>query len=141
MHYNAADLPMLSDFNILKEKLSIVAKSFVTLGLPLRHDESFIYIRDTYLLVPGTKRRLKDIAKLYKDEGFSKKELEYKDIIKMSRLLERDKESFIDYAITDAKITLKYAIEMEKLNKIVKQLGIPLTLYSIAIFHRDKLRC
>lgn len=34
--YNAADLSMLSNFEVLKEKLSIVNKSFLTLGKPLR---------------------------------------------------------------------------------------------------------
>lgn len=35
-HYNVADLSMLSDFEELKTKLSIVNNSFVSLGKPLR---------------------------------------------------------------------------------------------------------
>jgi hypothetical protein len=37
-HYNAADLPMFSDFEeIYKDKLDIVNKSFTTLKKPLTH--------------------------------------------------------------------------------------------------------
>jgi hypothetical protein len=51
----------------------------------------------------------------------------------MSKFLERDKKAFIEYAILDAKITVKHETEMEKLNKTVRKIGIPITLYSIGI--------
>jgi len=41
------------------------------------------------------------------------------------------KKAFIEYAIIDAKITVKHATEMEKFNKTVRKIGIPITLYSI----------
>jgi len=43
---------MLTDFKEIKEKLSIVAKSFVTIGKPFKLQDTFVYIRDTNLLLP-----------------------------------------------------------------------------------------
>jgi hypothetical protein len=51
-HYNAADLSMLSDFYEFKGMLSIVGKSFLTLGLPIKQQECFLYVRDTKMLAP-----------------------------------------------------------------------------------------
>jgi hypothetical protein len=131
-HFNAADLSMLSDFDEIKGKLSIVAKSFVTLGLPLRYNESFVYIRDTMLLSPGTMKSLHKLGNLYNNDGdFLKREIDKSDIVKMSNLLARDKQKFVDYAMLDVKITIKHATEMEKFNRSVKQLGVPNTLSSI----------
>lgn len=131
-HYNTADLSMLSDFNEIKEKLSIVGKSFVTLALPLRYEETFVYIRDTHLLSPGVMKSLQTLGYLYnKDGDFSKREIDKSDIVKMSNLLVRDKQKFVDYAMLDVKITIKHAIEMERFNRSVQQLGIPNTLSSI----------
>lgn len=131
-HYNTADLSMLSDFNEIKEKLSIVGKSFMTLALPLRYEETFVYIRDTRLLSPGVMKSLQALGYLYnKDGDFSKREIDKSDIVKMSNLLVRDKQKFVDYAMLDVKITIKHAIEMERFNRSVQQLGIPNTLSSI----------
>ena len=41
-HYTHADIYMLSDFEELKTKLSVVAKSIVTLGKPLRFERSYV---------------------------------------------------------------------------------------------------
>jgi hypothetical protein len=49
----------------------------------------------------------------------------------MSKFLDRDREGFIKYALRDSEITLKHSIEMEKFNRSVKQLGVPITLSSI----------
>ncbi len=51
-HYTPTDLCMLTDFKEIKEKLSIVAKSFVTIGKPLKLQDTFVYIRDTNLVLP-----------------------------------------------------------------------------------------
>jgi hypothetical protein len=130
-HYNAADLSMLSDFHELKKQLSVVNKSFVSLGKPLRFKESFVYIRDTILLAPGGKNKLRDLSKLYSDVGVEKREISNKDLNNMKDFLKRDPEKFKDYALNDAIITLKHALAMEEFNMKLFQIGIPLTLSSI----------
>jgi hypothetical protein len=132
-HYNAADLPMLSDFDEkLKNKLSIVNKSFVSLGRALKIDNTNVYFRDTILLAPTGNASLKALGKLYEGVGdFSKREITKEDINNMSGFLKRDPVAFKEYAIQDAIITLKHALSMEQFNMSVKQLGVPLTLSSI----------
>lgn len=130
-HYNAADLSMFSDFNELKKKLSVVNKSFVSLGKPLRINEYFVYFRDTMLLSPGGGSKLKDLGNLYSSEGFEKVDISNKDISNMRDFLKREPEKFKNYAIQDAVITLKHATAMEEFNMKVNQIGVPLTLSSI----------
>jgi hypothetical protein len=48
-HYNTTDLSMLSDFEEIKKKLSIVNKSFVSLGKPLKFAHTNVYVRDTII--------------------------------------------------------------------------------------------
>jgi hypothetical protein len=84
------------------------------------------------LLAPGGKQKLKDLGKLYESEGdFSKIDISIDDIEHMSAFLKRDKKALEDYAIRDAVVTLKHAIQMEKFNMEQKQLGVPTTLSSI----------
>ena len=131
-HYNAADLSMLSDFEVLKEKLSIVNKSFITLGKPLKWEGCFIYIRDTILLAPAGASSLGKLGKLYEEEGdFTKREISSSDISNMRAFLERDPKMFEEYAIQDAVISLKHALAMEDFNFKIKQLGVPVTLSSV----------
>lgn len=131
-HYNCADLPMLNDFDEIKPKLSIVNKSFVTLGKPLRIYNSLVYLRDTILLAPIGKGKLEDLGKLSELEGdYSKRVVSSIDKAQMSKFLKRDKEAFEEYAIIDAKITLRHAVAMELFNMSIKQIGIPITLSSI----------
>jgi hypothetical protein len=60
---------MLVYFEKLKLNLSIVNKSFVTLGKPLKYEHPFVYIRNTILLAPAGKSYLAEIGKLYENEG------------------------------------------------------------------------
>jgi len=123
---------MLTDFDLIKEKLSIVAKSFVSLGKPLRHTDSYIYIRDTMLLAPGGNKSLKAIGKLYQETGdFAKRELTYEEVNNMGEFLNNDRSAFIEYAIKDAQIVVKHATAMEEFNKSLKLVGIPTTLSSM----------
>jgi hypothetical protein len=131
-HYNCADLPMLSDFELFKDQLSIVNKCFLTLGKSLKIYGSSVYFRDTKLLAPAGKGRLDQIGDLYKNEGdFEKRVLSSDDKEKISNLLKRDKKAFEEYAILDAMITLKHATEMERFNMSIKQIGVPITLSSL----------
>jgi hypothetical protein len=93
------------------------------------------------LLALGGVKSLKSIGNLYKNDGdFSKREVSNEDITQMSKFLEREKKkkttkkttkAFIEYAILDANFTVKHETEMEKLNKTVRKIGIPITLSSI----------
>jgi hypothetical protein len=83
---------MLLEFEELKVNLSIVNKSFVTLGKPLRYEQTFVYIRDTMLLAPAGKASLAGLGKLSaKDGEFSKREISYEDITNKGKFLKRDK--------------------------------------------------
>ena len=91
-HYNPADLSMLSDFDELKTKLSVVSKSFVTLGKPLKFGNTYVYVRYTMLLTPGSIKSLKEVGKLYgKDGEYSKVDISFDDVNNMDKLLERDR--------------------------------------------------
>lgn len=130
-HFNCADLPMLSDFDEFKDKISLLKKSFVTLGKPLKFGGVSIYFRDTQLLAPTGKGSLEQIGELYQTEGdFKKRVIDQTDKDKISLLLARDRQLFEDYAIQDVIIILKHSTEMERFNMSIKQLGVPLTLSS-----------
>lgn len=123
---------MLSDFDDIKKDLSIINKSFVTLGKPIKFANSNVYIRDTLLLAPAGNSSLASLGKLYSNDGdFSKRTISYEDLTNMSAFLERDRYGFEEYALQDAIITLKHAISMESFNFGVKQIGIPVTLASM----------
>jgi hypothetical protein len=131
-HYNAADLPMLSDFEDIKLKVSIVNKSFITLGKPFNIGKYNVYIRDTFLLSPAGNNSLKALGKLYINEGdYEKVQITKSDLSRMSNFLKRDKDAFELYALKDSIITLKHAIAMEEFYMTQGEVGIPTTLSSI----------
>lgn len=129
-HLTQADLSMLSDFNEIKEELSIVNGSFVTLGKPLKYCGRNIHIRDTMLLAPGASKSLYSIGKLYGDV-LSKVEISQSDLEDMQGFLARDKEKFTEYALRDALISLIHASWMEDFNFNIGGIGIPLSLSSL----------
>ena len=128
-HLTPADLSMLSDFESIKEELSIVNGSFVTLGKPLQFEGRNIHIRDTMLLAPGGNKSLASIGKLY--GGLTKIEISQTDLEDMQGFLERDKEKFIEYAMRDALISLIHASWMEEFHFKNGGIGIPLSLSSL----------
>ena len=132
-HYNSADLCFLSDFSTHKGSLSIINKSFVTLGKPLKFSSTNVYIRDTILLAPAGKSSLSELGKLYTEDtgDFEKIAISSEDLVKMGEFLKRDPQGFENYAIQDAIITLKHAVSMEKFNFGIKQIGVPVTLASM----------
>jgi hypothetical protein len=90
---------------------------------PLSFEDTFVYVRDTTLLAPAGMKTLKSLGNLYQKDGdFTKREVSYEDISQMSKFLKRDPKAFIEYAIHDAKITVKHETEMEKLNKVLEKL-------------------
>jgi hypothetical protein len=132
VHLTYADLPLLSDFNELKEELDMVAKSFVTRGKPLIREKLNIklHIRDTTLISPSPTTPLRAIGDLYGPE-YKKVDIgDYKKV-KMDVLLQNDKDLFYRYAIQDSIITLKHGIEMEEFYFSIGKLGVPLTISGI----------
>lgn len=107
-HLTPADLSMLTDFNEIKEDLSIVNGSFVTLGKPLKFLGRNVHIRDTMLLAPAGNRSLAGIGRLY-GGIMNKVRISKEDLEDMQGFLKRDKEMFIEYAIKDALISLIHA--------------------------------
>lgn len=107
-HLTPADFSMLSDFEELKEVLSIVNGSFVTIGKPLVVGARAVNIRDTMLLAPGGSKSLDAIGQLY-GEDYKKIKIPITDLERMDLFLERDKTSFVNYALRDALISLIHA--------------------------------
>jgi hypothetical protein len=108
-HLTPADLSLMDDFKKVKEDLSIVNGSFVTLGKPLKYCGRNIHIRDTMLLAPGGNKSLAKIGKLY-GEGLNKIQISKTDLEDMQGFLKRDKDKFIEYALRDAVISLIHAV-------------------------------
>lgn len=130
LHNSAADLSILSDFNDYKNDLTIVNKSYVTLGEPLKVSGMDVQIRDTQLIAPGGSKSLRSISLLYKD--IPKLDVAEADITDMEGFWNRDKDSFIKYAEQDALITLIHGCTMDDFNRRVGGTGVPLTLSSLA---------
>ena len=83
---------MLSDFRVLKTKLSVIEKYIATLGKPIRFYPALAVVRDSLLLTPQGAKILKDIGKLSEKDGeFKKIEIASEDIIKLSNLLKRNR--------------------------------------------------
>lgn len=129
-HLTQADLSMLSDFEKIKEELSIVNGSFVTLGQPFKYYGRNIHIRDTMLLAPGASKSLASIGRLYGDV-LKKVEISKSDLEDMQGFLQRDKAKFTEYALKDALISLIHAAWMEDFNFNIGGVGIPLSLSSL----------
>lgn len=104
-HLTQADLSMLSDFSSIKEELSIVNGSFVTIAKPLTICGRNVHVRDTMLLAPGGSKSLASIGLLY-GELFHKIKISTEDLDDMSGFLARDRALFTEYAVRDALISL-----------------------------------
>jgi len=64
---------MICNFNDeLLNKLSIVNKSFVSIGKPIQVENYNVYVRDTILLAPQGYSYLKELSSLYESD-FNKK--------------------------------------------------------------------
>jgi len=104
-HFTTADVSLFSDFSDIKDKLSILNKSFLTLDRNISYKKWKIYLRDSSLLSPGG-MSLKAIGNLYPTLPLSKIELDVKQIKNMDQFFDSNKQLFMDYAIQDAKIVL-----------------------------------
>lgn len=128
-HLTSADLSQLADFEALKEELSIVNGSFVTLGKGFLYGGKNVHVRDTMLLAPGGSKQLSKIGGLY--PGFEKLTVAQTDLENMTGYLERDRQGFIAYALRDAVITLVHAMWMSDFNFSIGGTGVPISLSSV----------
>jgi hypothetical protein len=129
-HLTHADLSLMSDFELIKDFLSIINGSFVTLGKPFVYENTNIYIRDTMLLAPGGSKSLASIGKLY-GEDFNKIQISKEEIENMDKFLLSNKAKYEEYAVRDALIALIHASWMEDFNFSLGGVGVPLSLSSI----------
>jgi hypothetical protein len=148
LHESSADLSMLSDFNIFKDSLNIIARSFVTMGKPFELKSSVdslneypnkkllsavgsrVFFRDTALIAPAGIKSLADIGNIYGSE-YRKIDIGNYREGDMSNLRSKDPVLFNEYAIKDAVITLKHGISMEEFNITLGRIGVPLTMSGI----------
>jgi len=103
-HFTTADICSLSDFQEIKNKFSILRKSFVSLDKTMRLGGWKILLRDTALLSP-TGSSLSSIGDLYTSE-FRKIEIPKTFKLDMKKLKAQNLELFRSYAMQDSKITL-----------------------------------
>jgi len=131
-HFTTADVSLFSDFNDIKDKLSILNKSFLTLDRNISYKKWKVYLRDSSLLSPGG-MSLKAIGSLYPMLPLSKVELDRKHIKNMDQFFDSNKQLFIDYAIQDAKIVLWHSLQVLNSHyQLSKKYTIPVTLSSLA---------
>jgi hypothetical protein len=128
-HLTQADLGQLSDFDEIKEELSIVNGSFVTVGGAIKYQGKNVHVRDTMLLAPGGRKSLAVIGGMY--PKFPKLTITKEDLEDMQGYLNRDRESFVGYALRDAVITLVHALWMDDFNFRIGGTGVPISLSGI----------
>ena len=144
-HSTRADLTAFADFSHLKTRFDGIHKCYVTLG-----DNAYkprinagghthpieIFLRDTMLLVPGTRKKLAALGDLY---GFPKLDPGFMNglpyIEHMDWLLADDQAHFEAYGIRDAEVAVRHLYEIWKFAEV--ELGLrlkepPLTLGNLA---------
>ena len=129
-HLTQADFSLLNDFNLIKDELSIVNGSFITLRDPLKYCDKNIHVRDTMLLAPGGSKSLAKIGMLY-GSLYNKIEISKAQLTDMQSFLTLEKEKFIEYALRDALISLIHALWMDDFNYSLCGGGMPISLSSI----------
>ena len=108
-HLTQADFSLLNDFDEIKDDLSIVNGSFITMRDPLKYCDKNVHIRDTMLLAPGGSKSLAKIGMLY-GTAFNKIEISKSRLLDMQSFLNEEKEKFIEYSLRDALISLTHAL-------------------------------
>ena len=131
MHESTAYLSLLSDFDSFKNTLDIISRSYITRGKPLKRAEAWVHVRDTVLLAPQGFGSLAALGSIY-GEAFKKIDLGSYRKEEMSVLLSENKSLFEEYAVQDAKITLKHANSMEDFYNSIFKEWVPLTLSTVA---------
>jgi len=131
-HFTAADVSLLSDFSELKNRFSVLNKSFLTLDKTLSFNKWKVYLRDSSLLSPAG-MSLKSIGSLYPSLPLEKIELSANQLNNMDQLYTSDRTLFMAYAMQDSKIVLWHSLQV--LNShyhFTRKYTIPITLSSLA---------
>ena len=139
-HFSLADLTALLDFPNLKTLVDSVRRTLITIRDPMRvklwdkHShahEVTVTLRDSLLLAPAGRQSLADLGELV---GLEKMVLNEGEIENMDALLRDDPKRFEEYAKRDPKISVRYCIQVMKLNyELTGEAEIPPTLSSIGI--------
>jgi len=149
-HFSVVDVSLFADFNQFKNQIDNVRRTFVSSknGLNLflsaketNADEKVnIFFRDTFVLAPLNFKSLKALGDLV---DFKKLEMTQDEIENMDVIRKEDPNRFIDYALRDAVICVKY---LNEIRAIYSELGLgrssndsndvtdtPITLTSIGV--------
>ena len=129
-HLTQADFSLLKDFELIKDELSIVNGSLITVRDPIKYCDKNIHVRDTMLLAPGGSKSLAKIGALY-GAGLQKIEISKTKLADMQTFLTQDKAKFVEYALRDALISLIHSLWMDDFNFNLCGVGMPITLSSI----------
>lgn len=137
-HFTLAELAILGDFDKLKKQFDTIRGSFTSLvePFPVKVTDSNrnqrlieIHLRDSQHLTPQG-ARLEVLGQIH---DIPKVELPPGAIENMLGLLETDRNLYIEYAITDARIAAFHALEMAKLNRdLTGQCVVPISLGGLA---------
>ena len=131
-HFTAADVSLFSDFNEIKNKFSVLNKSFLTFDKTLSYKKWKIHLRDSTLLSPAG-MSLKSIGSLYPLLPLEKIDLTTSQLNNMDKLYDSNRALFISYAIQDSKIVLWHSLQVLNSHYLFTQkYTIPLTLSSLA---------
>ena len=137
-HFTAADVSLFSDFNEIKNKFSVLNKSFLTLDKTLSYKKWKIHLRDSTLLSPAG-MSLKSIGSLYPLLPLEKIDLNTSQLNNMDKLYDSNRALFISYAIQDSKIVLWHSLQVLNSHYVFTQkYTIPITLSSLASSFLEK---
>lgn len=129
-HFNVADLSMLEDWNIIKDRnVDIIGKSFVSIKRPIKTRGYNIYIRDTMLLASAASQTLAALGKMH---GMTKPLLEEKSYLDMELFSKEDPKKFCEYALNDSYISLYHGLFVSNFALNLGSSKMPTTLGSLA---------
>ena len=131
-HFTTADVSLLSDFSEIKNRFSVLNKSFLTLDKTLSFNKWKVFLRDSSLLSPAG-MSLKSIGSLYPTLPLEKIELSANQLNNMDELYTSDRTLFMSYAMQDSKIVLWHSLQVLNSHYLFTQkYTIPVTLSSLA---------
>jgi hypothetical protein len=145
-HFTRADVPAFADFQTLRELISSVRSTFLSIRyyLPLIYFfpeggtvELKVTLRDTWLLTPAASKSLRALGELVGVEKIvlhPEPDIEQRLKDNMDQLLRDDPDLFVRYAINDAVICTRYLEQViSQYHDLLGQRRAPATLSSIGV--------
>ena len=121
-HFSVVDVSLFADFNDFKNQIDNVRRTFVSIKNGIRlyaHNEEKnpdtrfnLFFRDTFVLAPLGFKSLKALGDLV---GLPKLEIKRDEIENMDVFRKKDPDQFIQYALRDAVICVKYVNEIRRI--------------------------